>query len=330
MTRVGVVGAGWSASPWRGSWPAAAARSSSSRRRPTWRAPDRPQQRRGPLRPLLPAGLAQGGAVPPGVGLLRDFCAEHGARLRRVRQGGRRPRPGRAGAAQRIEERARANGVPGLRRLDAAALRELEPHVPASPRCTPPPPRSWTTGRWPGRWPRTCGPPAGRCGSAPGDAVTAAGGGGDRARRRRRAPAGRAGGVRRPAVRPGRPAGRRRRRPGDRPVPRGVLPAPPRAAGAGPRPGLPGARPGVPVPRRPPHPRVDGRSTSGPNAVLALRPGGLPAGATSRPATCCAPRPAPGVLAAVPAALAGRRRRAARLAVPARVRRPGPGATCPS
>ena len=64
-----------------------------------------------------------------GVGLLRDFCAEHGLVYREIgkvvvaRDQVERER------LHRIEERARANGVPGLRRLDAAALRELEPHV---------------------------------------------------------------------------------------------------------------------------------------------------------------------------------------------------------
>ncbi len=64
-----------------------------------------------------------------GVGLLQDFCAGHGLAYREVgkvivaRDEEERAR------LDRLEERGRANGVPGLRRLDTAALRELEPHV---------------------------------------------------------------------------------------------------------------------------------------------------------------------------------------------------------
>jgi L-2-hydroxyglutarate oxidase LhgO len=64
-----------------------------------------------------------------GVELLQDFCAEHRLDYREIgkvvvaRDETERDR------LRRIEERARANGVPGLRWLDAAALREVEPHV---------------------------------------------------------------------------------------------------------------------------------------------------------------------------------------------------------
>lgn len=64
-----------------------------------------------------------------GVGLLREFCAEHDLtydqcgkvlvaldELERGRLAG-------------IRERAQANGVPGVRTLDAGELREIEPHV---------------------------------------------------------------------------------------------------------------------------------------------------------------------------------------------------------
>lgn len=64
-----------------------------------------------------------------GVGMLREFCQEHdiayderGKVLVALDERER----SRLGA---IEERARANGVPGVRRLDAAGLHELEPHV---------------------------------------------------------------------------------------------------------------------------------------------------------------------------------------------------------
>jgi L-2-hydroxyglutarate oxidase LhgO len=64
-----------------------------------------------------------------GVELLQPFCREHD--LPYVECGkvviatDEAELPGLA----RIEERATANGVPGLRRLDAAALREIEPHA---------------------------------------------------------------------------------------------------------------------------------------------------------------------------------------------------------
>lgn len=64
-----------------------------------------------------------------GVGMLRDFCAEHDiaydecgkvlVALDDVEQG-------RLAA---IEQRALANGVPGVRRITGAELREIEPHV---------------------------------------------------------------------------------------------------------------------------------------------------------------------------------------------------------
>jgi (S)-2-hydroxyglutarate dehydrogenase len=64
-----------------------------------------------------------------GVGLLREFCAEHGVPYVEC---------GKVLVAldatedrrlDEIEERARANGVPGIRRLDADGLADLEPHV---------------------------------------------------------------------------------------------------------------------------------------------------------------------------------------------------------
>jgi L-2-hydroxyglutarate oxidase LhgO len=64
-----------------------------------------------------------------GVELLQHFCAEHRLDYREIgkvvvaRDEAERDR------LRRLEERARANGVPGLRWLDAPALREVEPHV---------------------------------------------------------------------------------------------------------------------------------------------------------------------------------------------------------
>ncbi len=64
-----------------------------------------------------------------GVGLLKAFCAEEQIaydECGKVLVALDEAETARLGA---IEERALANGVPGVRRIDAAELRELEPHV---------------------------------------------------------------------------------------------------------------------------------------------------------------------------------------------------------
>jgi L-2-hydroxyglutarate oxidase len=64
-----------------------------------------------------------------GVGMLREFCTEHGVayhEIGKVLVALDEVEAGRLGA---IEERARQNGVPGVRRLGPAELQELEPHV---------------------------------------------------------------------------------------------------------------------------------------------------------------------------------------------------------
>ena len=64
-----------------------------------------------------------------GVGMLREFCAEHGVaydEIGKVLVALDEVEAGRLGG---IEERAHANGVPGVRRVGATELRELEPHV---------------------------------------------------------------------------------------------------------------------------------------------------------------------------------------------------------
>jgi L-2-hydroxyglutarate oxidase len=64
-----------------------------------------------------------------GVALLRAFCAEHGVpyetcgKLVVALDATELPR------LERLEARAHANGVPGLRHLDATQLREVEPHA---------------------------------------------------------------------------------------------------------------------------------------------------------------------------------------------------------
>ena len=64
-----------------------------------------------------------------GVALLKEFCAEHGLpydEIGKVLVALDGAEEQRLGA---IAERARANGVPGVRVIDRAELRELEPHV---------------------------------------------------------------------------------------------------------------------------------------------------------------------------------------------------------
>jgi (S)-2-hydroxyglutarate dehydrogenase len=64
-----------------------------------------------------------------GVALLKEFCAEHGLpydEIGKVLVALDGAEEQRLGA---IAERARANGVPGIRVIDRAELRELEPHV---------------------------------------------------------------------------------------------------------------------------------------------------------------------------------------------------------
>ncbi len=64
-----------------------------------------------------------------GVGMLRDFCREHAIAYDEIGKVLVALNEVEAGRLAGIEERARANGVPGVRRIDPAELRELEPHV---------------------------------------------------------------------------------------------------------------------------------------------------------------------------------------------------------
>ncbi len=64
-----------------------------------------------------------------GVGMLREFCQQHGVaydEIGKVLVALDEQDRSRLGA---IEERALANGVPGVRRIGGAELREIEPHV---------------------------------------------------------------------------------------------------------------------------------------------------------------------------------------------------------
>ena len=64
-----------------------------------------------------------------GVGMLRAFCDEHQVAYREIGKVLVALDEVEAGRLGDIEQRAKANGVPGVRRLDSAGLRDLEPHV---------------------------------------------------------------------------------------------------------------------------------------------------------------------------------------------------------
>ena len=92
--------------------------------------PDRPQLGRDPRRHLLHAGLAEGAPVRAGARELYAYCASGRSRTGALRQGDRRHRaPSELGRLDELERRGQANEVPGLRRLDAEGIRELEPHA---------------------------------------------------------------------------------------------------------------------------------------------------------------------------------------------------------
>ena len=64
-----------------------------------------------------------------GVGLLREFCAAHDVPYREIGKVVVARDEVEPGRLRELYRRAQANGVPRLRWLDPAALRELEPHV---------------------------------------------------------------------------------------------------------------------------------------------------------------------------------------------------------
>jgi L-2-hydroxyglutarate oxidase LhgO len=76
-----------------------------------------------------PPGSLKATLCRQGMGLLREYCAEKGivyeecGKLVVAVDDGERP------ALESIRQRAEANGVPGLRSVDAAGLREIEPHA---------------------------------------------------------------------------------------------------------------------------------------------------------------------------------------------------------
>lgn len=64
-----------------------------------------------------------------GVEALYAFCAEHGVAHERCGKIVVATRPEEVGRLDELERRGRANGVPGLERLDPAGIRTHEPHV---------------------------------------------------------------------------------------------------------------------------------------------------------------------------------------------------------
>src|SRR4029453_12512269 len=76
-----------------------------------------------------PPGSLKATLCRRGVGLLKDFCAEHSVAYQEIgkvvvaREEVERER------LRGLQVRAERNGVPGVRWLDAAALREIEPNV---------------------------------------------------------------------------------------------------------------------------------------------------------------------------------------------------------
>ncbi|WP_173101659.1 L-2-hydroxyglutarate oxidase [Actinomadura verrucosospora] len=64
-----------------------------------------------------------------GIGLLKDYCAEKGLPYEECGKVVVARDAAELGPLDEIERRATANGVPGLRRLTGAELREIEPHA---------------------------------------------------------------------------------------------------------------------------------------------------------------------------------------------------------
>jgi L-2-hydroxyglutarate oxidase LhgO len=76
-----------------------------------------------------PPGSLKATLCRRGVVLLKDFCARHELPYREIGKVVVARTPVEVERLGTLEERARANGVPGVRRLDPVALREIEPEV---------------------------------------------------------------------------------------------------------------------------------------------------------------------------------------------------------
>ncbi len=64
-----------------------------------------------------------------GAAELYDYCAGHGIEARKVGKLIVATAAGEVGRLDALEQRARANGVPGLRRVDGSEIAEIEPHA---------------------------------------------------------------------------------------------------------------------------------------------------------------------------------------------------------
>lgn len=76
-----------------------------------------------------PPGSLKARLCTRGVGLLRTYCAERGLAYDECGKLVIAVAEGEVPALQAIAERASANGVPGIRMLDASGIREVEPHA---------------------------------------------------------------------------------------------------------------------------------------------------------------------------------------------------------
>jgi (S)-2-hydroxyglutarate dehydrogenase len=76
-----------------------------------------------------PPGSLKATLCRRGMGLLHDFCEQHGIGYRELGKVVVATTTDEVVALDRIEERARRNAVPGLARLDRRGLREIEPYV---------------------------------------------------------------------------------------------------------------------------------------------------------------------------------------------------------
>ncbi|MEV5749206.1 L-2-hydroxyglutarate oxidase [Actinoallomurus sp. NPDC052308] len=76
-----------------------------------------------------PPGSLKSRLCRDGARRIKEFCAEHDLPYEEIGKVIVARSADEAGRLRDIEDRARAAGVPGLRRLDAAELAELEPHV---------------------------------------------------------------------------------------------------------------------------------------------------------------------------------------------------------
>ncbi len=216
---------------------------------------------------------------------LRDYCGERGIPFERSGKLILATREGELERLDELERRGHANGVPGLRRLDASEIAEVEPgarglaalHSPAT-RCRLRPgrrrPRHRRRRGWRHDPPRLPGDRLGCGGRSHHPPALAR----RDLRRRRRL-------LRRPLGGPPRGGRGRPRGPAHRPLPRRLSAGRRRRPGAGARKRLSGSRPRPSLPRRAHHPWDRRRGADRPERADRRGAGRLPrlAGAAARP-----------------------------------------------